>query len=144
MLSSNSQNETIAYFLRLVKSWNPMVRPSYAMTDCDQAQIAALEAVYPQCKVLLCTWHVLHAIQSHFRTDLFPDLWEEMKSLVRTEDLAEFNKIWDKISTDPAIPQSFVEYVSKQWIPIVHMWSGIGRRSRSIYQESNTNMLLEG
>jgi hypothetical protein len=144
MLSSNSQNGTIAYFLHLIKSWNPKVRPAYIMTDCDQAQIAALEAVYPQSQVLLCTWHVLHAIQSHFRTDQFPELWALVKKLVHTLDLAEFNKILDKISSDPAFPQSFVEYFSKQWVPIVHMWSGIGRKSRSIYEESNTNMLLEG
>ena len=144
MLSSNSKNETIAYFLRLIRSWNPEVRPVYLMTDCDQAQIAALEAVYPQSQVLLCTWHVLHAIQSHFRTDQFPELWALVKKLVHTRDLAEFNKIFDKISRDPAFPQSFVEYFSTQWVPMVHMWSEIGRKSRSIYEESNTNMLLEG
>jgi hypothetical protein len=144
MLSSNSQRETVAYFLRLVNSWNPDVRPAYVMTDCDQAQIGALEAVYPQSQVLLCTWHVLHAIQSHFRTDHFPELWALVKKLVQTSDLAEFNKILEKISSDPAFPQSFIEYFSSQWIPMVHMWSGITRKSRSIYEESNTNMLLEG
>jgi hypothetical protein len=41
------------------------------MTDCDQAQISALETVYPQTWVILCRWHVLHAIQSHFQTDHF-------------------------------------------------------------------------
>jgi hypothetical protein len=144
MLSSNSQNETIAYFLHLIKSWNPEVRPAYLMTDCDQAQISALEAVYPQSQVLLCTWHVLHAIQSHFWINHFLELWTLVKKLVHTSDLAEFTKILDKISSDPAFPQSFTEYFSKQWVPMVHMWSGIGRRSQSIYEESNTNMLLEG
>ena len=114
------------------------------MTDCDQAQIAALKIVYPQSQVLLCTWHVLHAIQSHFRTDQFPDLWALIKKLVHTVDLAEFNQILDKISSDPAFPQSFIDYFSTQWFPLVHMWSGIGRKSRSIYEKSNTNMLLEG
>jgi hypothetical protein len=119
----------IAYFLCLVKSWNPEVQPAYLMTDCDQAQIAVLQAVYPQSQVLLCTWHVLHAIQSHFRTDHFPELWALVKKLVHTSDLAEFCKILDKISSDPAFPQSFIEYFEKQWVPLVHMWSGIGRKS---------------
>jgi hypothetical protein len=114
------------------------------MTDCDQGQIAALQAVYPQGQVLLCAWHVLRAIQAHFWTNHFPELWALVKKLVSTPDLAEFNKILDKISSDPAFPQSFVKYFNTQWVPMVHMWSGIGRRSRSIYEESNTNMLLEG
>ena len=108
MLSSNSQNGTITYFLRLIQSWNPKVWPAYIMTDCDQAQIAALEAVYPQSQVLLCTWHVLHVIWSHFRTDQFPELWALVKKLVHTSDLAEFNEILDKISSDPAFPQSWI------------------------------------
>jgi hypothetical protein len=62
----------------------------------------------------------------------------------KTADLAEFNEILDMISSDPAFPQSFVEYFSKQWVPVVHMWSGIGQKSQSIYEKSNTNMLLEG
>ena len=144
MLSSNSKYETITYFLQLIKSWNPKVQPAYLMMDCDRAQIVALNTVYPQSQVLLCTWHVLHAIQSHFQIDHFPDLWALVKKLVHTSDLAEFNRILDKISSDPAFPQSFVEYFSTQWLPLVHMWSGIGRKSRSIYEESNTNMLLEG
>ena len=74
MLSFNSQNGTIAYFLCLIKSWNLKVWPAYIMTDCDQAQITALEAVYPLSQVLLCMWHVLYTIRLHFRTDQFLEL----------------------------------------------------------------------
>ena len=144
MLSSNSQSETITYFLHLIKSWNPKVRPAYLMTDCDQAQITALKVVYPQSQVILCTWHVLHVIQSHFWSNHSPDLWALVKKLVQTSDLAKFNKVLDKIITDPTFPQSFVEYFATQWFPMVHIWSGIDRRSWSICEESNTNMLLEG
>ncbi len=144
MLSSNIQFDTIAYFLRLVWSWNPTVQPVYFMTDCDQAQIAALEVVFPQTQVILCGWHVLRAIQSHFWTDQFPELWDLLKILVRTSDLAEFFTIWEKISSNPAFPQSFVEYFTTKWIPVVHMWSAVTRKSRIIYEESDTNMLLEG
>ncbi len=144
MLSSNIQSETVAYFLNLVRSWNPAVRPAYFMTDCDQAQIAALETVFPQTQVTLCRWHVLRAIQSHFRTDQFPELWDLLKKLVRTSDLGEFFAIWEKISSDPAFPQSFVEYFSTKWIPVVHMWSPVTQKSQVIYEEGDTNMLLEG
>ena len=55
MLSSNSKHEIITYFLCLIRSWNPEVWPAYLITDCNQAQIAALKIVYPQSQVLLCT-----------------------------------------------------------------------------------------
>src|SRR5882762_1078482 len=54
MLASNTQYETIAYFLNLVQVWNPDVWPTYCMTDRDQAQMAAMEAIYPQSHMLLC------------------------------------------------------------------------------------------
>lgn len=144
MLSTNTTSETIAYYLNLVRSWHPTVRPAYFMTDCDQAQIAALEVVYPQTRVILCRWHVLRAIQSHFRTDQFPELWVLLKTLVRTSDLAEFFAIWEKIQSDPAFPETFITYFSKKWMPVVYMWSPVTWKSRGIYEESDTNMLLEG
>ena len=144
MLSSNIKSETIAYFLFLVRTWNPDVQPTQFMTDCDQAQISALQAIYPQSQVLLCKWHVLHAIQSHFWTDQFPELWTLLKKLVSTSDLAEFLTIWDKIYTDQGFPKSFVEYFNSKWAPVVHMWSKISQKSRDIYSEGDTNMLLEG
>jgi hypothetical protein len=143
MVSSNTQTETMAYFLKLVQSWNPELRPTYFMTDRDQAQIAALEAVFPQTQVLLCRWHILHAVQSHFRTDQFPALWDLIKKLVRTSEMNEFWSIWNKISSDPSFPKSFVDYFGEKWIPVVHMWSPIARKCRGIYEESDTNMLLE-
>ena len=99
----NNQGHNIC----LERSWNPQVWPAYLMTDCDQAQIAALETVFPQGQVLLGTWHVLHAIQSHCWTDHFPELWALIKKLVSTPHQANFNQIFDKILSNPAFPQSF-------------------------------------
>jgi hypothetical protein len=114
------------------------------MTDRDQAQITALEVVFPESRITLCRWHVLRAIQTHFRTDQFPELWVLVKKLVLTPDVGEFLTIWDKISTDPAFPHSFVEYFSSNWLTVVHMWSPATRKGQSIFVESDTNMLLEG
>ena len=113
------------------------------MTDWYQAQISAVETVFPQAHMLLCQWHVLHVIQLHFRTDHFPELWIQIKKLVQTTDVSEFGVIWDKIWTDPAYPQSFVSYFETRWIPNVHMWSAVTRKYWTIYEESDTNMLLE-
>jgi hypothetical protein len=90
MLTTHGTTNTIKFFLNWVKEVSPMVRPIIFITDRDQAQIAAINAVYPETKILLCLWHVLHAIRSHFVTEAFPELWHKVKALVNTEDLAEF------------------------------------------------------
>ena len=113
------------------------------MTDRDQAQIAALEIVYPQSRIYLCMWHVLHTIWTHFVTSQFQGLWEKIKHLVVTEDLLMFFNIWDEISSDPLAPESIVKYLQTEWLPVLHMWSGTARKNRSIFVEGNTNMLIE-
>jgi hypothetical protein len=143
MLTTNGTTSTISFFLNWVKEASPMVRPTIFMTDCDQAQIAAINAVYPETKTLLCLWHVLRAIRSHFVTEAFPALWHKIKVLVNTKDLAEFHNLCDYIFTDPSVPSSVVQYMTK-WMKVPHMWSKVLRKKRSIYHEGDTNMLLEG
>ena len=143
MLTTHGMTNTIKFFLNWVKEVSPMVRPIIFMTDCDQAQIMAIEAVYPETKTLLCLWHVLRAIRSHFVTEKFPVLWSKVKALVNTKDLAEFFNLHDYIFTDPSVPSSVVQYMTK-WMKVPHMWSKVVRKKRSIYHEGDTNMLLEG
>ena len=106
------------------------------MTDRDQVQIVALQIVYPHSRIFLCMWHVLHAIRSHFVTSQF-------KAWVITDDLAVFLNIWDEISTDPSVPKSVVEYLATEWLQVLHMWSRTARKNRTIFEEGNTNMLIE-
>jgi len=143
MLTSSATTEIIMFFVRCVRDASPSVRPGIIMTDRDQAQIAALETVYPHSWIFLCRWHVLHVIRSHFITNQFQALWEKIKRWVITDDLVMFFNIWDKISSDPSTPQSIVKYLQKEWLPVLHMWSGTERKNRTIFEEGNTNMLIE-
>lgn len=43
--------------MNLLLGWNPLVMPKYGMVDYDIAEIAALEAVFPDIKVYLCDFH---------------------------------------------------------------------------------------
>ena len=104
MLTSSAMTEIITFFVRRVRDASPSVWPSIIMTDRDQAQIAALETVYPHSRIFLCRWHVLRAIRSHFVTNQFQALWEKIKRWVITDDLAMFFNIWDEISSDPSTP----------------------------------------
>lgn len=54
------QSETgdkIAEALKVIASWNPEWNPPYFMTDYSDAEISAIESVFPQCKVYLCDFH---------------------------------------------------------------------------------------
>lgn len=143
MLSSNGKEATIKYFLDFVKKRSPDVTPRITMSDRDQAQMNAIKAVYPETTLFLCWWHVLRAMRMHFRTEEFPDLWERIREWVKTPDQSRFDSLWDWIQTDPSVPLSFVDYLKTNWMGIVPLWAGISRQNRTIFQESDTNMLIE-
>src|SRR6267142_1730704 len=143
MLTSSGTTDTIAFSICWVWDASPTVQPAVIMSDCDQAQLQALKDVYPLSQIWLCIWHVLRAMRSHFSITVFQSLWEKVKALVKTEDLAEFYTIWDEISTDPSVPPSFVQYMASSWIPASHMWSKVMRKDHPIYLEGDTNMLIE-
>ena len=143
MLSSSGTEATIAYFLNFVKLRSPAISPTIIMTDRDKAQMNAIAAVYPDSTVLLCWWHVLRAIRTHFRTEEFPKLWEGIREWVKTSDQIQFDSFWEKMQTDPSVPQSLVDYLKVHWMSITHHWSAIHRKNRTIFQEGDTNMLIE-
>lgn len=113
------------------------------MSDRDQAQLAAIKETYPLSRVFLCTWHVLRAMRRHFVTDAFKPLWDKVQIWVKTGDPAEFSRIWGEISTDPLVPQSFLQYLKTEWMPVTEMWSRVSRQNRHIFEEGDTNMLIE-
>jgi len=143
MITSNGTTENIAFFVKWVRDANPEVRPAIIMTDCDQAQINALETVYPQSRIFLCHWHVLRAMRSHFVTTEFDALWVKIKALVKTDNQGIFDSLWQEICTDPSVPQSVVKYLNDGWMNRTNMWSKVHRKNRTIFQEGDTNMLIE-
>jgi hypothetical protein len=143
MLASNGMTDTIAFFVSWVRDMSLAVRPVVIMTDRDCAQIKALTAIYPDSQILLCKWHVLCAMRSHFNTNEFPDLWAKVKAFVNASESGDFVKLWVEISTDPSVPQSFVQYMKSEWLPEVKMWSLVLQKNHSILEEGDTNMLLE-
>lgn len=143
MLSSSGTEATVEFFLNFVKTRSPDVTPAIIMSDRDKAQMNAINTVYPESKLLLCWWHVLRAIRMHFRTEEFPKVWERVREWVKTSDQSEFDSIWEWLQTDSSVPQSLVDYLETNWMDIVPLWSGTLRQQRTIYQDGDTNMLIE-
>ena len=143
MLSSNGTQITIQYFMNLVRSRSPDVSPSIFMTDRDQAQVNAICETYPTCRIFYCWWHVLRAIRSHFVTTEFQELWALIQKWVRTTDQYEFDAWWEDIQNDHTVPQSLSKYLAREWLPVKEMWSAVFRQNRTIFEEGDTNMLLE-
>jgi MULE transposase domain len=144
MLSSNGTQATIEYFLKLIKARSPEIAPSIFMTDRDHAQVNAIRAAFPECqRIFYCWWHVLRAIRTHFNTKEFPDLWELIQDWIRTTDDDVFNDGWAQIQGDTDVPKSVAEYIGREWLPHKEMWSAMSRQNRTIFEEGDTNMLLE-
>ncbi|KAJ7491811.1 hypothetical protein B0H11DRAFT_1718643 [Mycena galericulata] len=58
-------------------------------------------------------------------------------------DKSEFDAAWTKIQE--LAPASFVQYLNQYWMTdkVVQMWSGMYRTGRNIFEQSDTNMLIE-
>jgi len=143
MLVSNGTKDIISFFLCWVRDRSPAISLAMIMTNRDLVQIGALKIVYPDSRIFLCKWHVLCAMRTHFNASEFPELWTKVKALVSTSDEEEFNKLWSEILNDPKGPKSFVEYMALQWISNKEMWSLVYRKDQSIFEEGDTNMLIE-
>ena len=117
--------------------------PAIIMSDRDKAQMSAVNTIYLDSKLLLCWWHVLRAIWMHFRTEEFPEVWDCICEWVKTSDQSKFDSIWEWLQTNPLVPQSLSEYLKINWMTIMPLWSGTMRKERTIFQEGDTNMLIE-
>ena len=143
MLSLNSMEATIKFFLNFVKIYSLEITPKITMSDHDQAQMNAIKAIYLDTTLLLCWWHVLHAMQVHFCMEEFLEPWECVQEWVKASNQAWFDSLWEWIQTNLLVPQSFVDYLQSNWMGIVLLWAGISRQHWKIFQEGDTDMLIE-
>jgi hypothetical protein len=73
----------------------------------------------------------------------FEGLWQKIKALVTTDNQAVFDHLWCEICTDPSVPPSVIKYLNDVWMQRPHMWSKVFWKDRSIFEERDTNMLIE-
>ncbi|KZP29245.1 hypothetical protein FIBSPDRAFT_727730 [Athelia psychrophila] len=141
MISSNGTESTIDFFLVTLRYHNPGVIFKIFMCDFDWATINSIRRRYPESLLLLCWWHVLHAWQQHFVISHYPELWALLKTWHWVTDDTEFWTCWKKIQT-LAVP-SFIDYIERYWLPQKDLWSAVSRKNRTVFEQNDTNMLVE-
>ncbi|CAK5284599.1 unnamed protein product [Mycena citricolor] len=143
MLSSNGKADTIRYFLVHLRKQNPDVIPRRFMSDMDTAQLRTLAKLYLETLILLCWWHVLHAWQQHFNIHAYEELWKKLEGWICITDKTKFWDCWEEIKM--IAPVSVVLYLESNYLDekTLRMWSAIYRQDRSIFEISDTNMLVE-
>jgi len=47
------------------------------------------------------------------------------------------------MQSDKKNPDTVIGYLARDWVPCKDMWSAIFRQNRTIFEEGDTNMLLE-
>ncbi|KAJ7767491.1 hypothetical protein DFH07DRAFT_736904, partial [Mycena maculata] len=143
MICSNGTGKTIDYFLVHIRLQNPDTDPRRFMSDRDPAQMGKIIVRYPISQLLLCWWHAPHAWQKHIVIAHYPELWEKLKKWYRLTDETEFQSCWEEIKE--LSPPSVIDYFEKYWLgdKWVPLWSGVYCQDRTVYEEGDTNMLVE-
>jgi MULE transposase domain len=113
MISSNGKEVTIYFFLKTFHARNPTV-PRCILSDRDDAQLNALQRVFPSSRLFLCLWHVLHAWRRYLRTQDHPEVWKLCQQLPRAETKEKFDEIWILIKMKA--PRDFVQYLETNWM----------------------------
>jgi hypothetical protein len=79
----------------------------------------------------------------HFNTKEFEDLWALIQDWVCMVDDDKFKASWTQIQGDTKVPRSVAQYIAREWLPQKEMWSAMLHKNRTIFEEGDTNMLLE-
>ncbi|CAG8685783.1 8662_t:CDS:1, partial [Ambispora gerdemannii] len=65
LISEKKAGETLIFWLEAIKNQNQEWKPHTFLTNCDDAQQNAINAVFPNARILLCQWHVKNAWQKN-------------------------------------------------------------------------------
>ena len=141
LITSDGRMDTLKIFLNEFKKIYPWV--GTFMTDNDDAEIGAIEAVYPESNHLLCWWHILRnwrirllqpqniSNDPNFKTKLF-DL------LMNSNDFeADFEQLLSIASPE------FSKYLQTFLYPKREKWAHQFRKYIKMYKSTNSNMLIE-
>ena len=58
-------------------------------------------------------------------------------------DNNQFDTWWIQIRGDKNVPKTIANYIERDWLSYKQMWSAMSRQNHTIFEEGDTNMLLE-
>ena len=97
-ITQSETAEQIQEALQILQTWNPEWKPRYFMCDYSEAELAALEAVFPGVTVYLCDFHREQALLE-IRTPELSDV-RDIQSIQRLPTLLP---LWKTTKCDPAL-----------------------------------------
>ena len=56
-IAQNETTDNIGEALEVLRKWNPEWNPLYFISDYSEAELTAIEAVFPNAKTYLCDFH---------------------------------------------------------------------------------------
>lgn len=146
LISSNGTEETLIRFLSAFKKICPRV--SAIMTDNDNAEINAIEKVFPDVKHLLCWWHIIQNWKKKLlMIENKPSIDKEkfygmmLGLLMNDYSPNEFETRYQEILSLSSA--SFGYYLNTWYLKKKEKWAYCYRKSTLMFKETNSNMLIE-
>ena len=116
--------------LQMIKGWSVSWNVRFGMCNYSEAEISALEKVFPGIRVYICDFYREQAwtrwvrkvesglshneqkeLLSHLRSVAYSDTWEDLCTRLRA---LKGSLLWERITVK--------RYISQYWFPTIHRW----------------------
>ncbi|XP_078159354.1 protein FAR1-RELATED SEQUENCE 5-like [Carex rostrata] len=104
-------------------------QPYVIITDREFALINAINIVFPECKHLLCVWHIekniLTKCKKYFETE---EIWvgflSSWKNVVYSSTELEYKEHWKEFESKYMEKKKALEYIENVWLPLKEKFVG--------------------
>ncbi|XP_064485445.1 uncharacterized protein LOC135397822 [Ornithodoros turicata] len=123
----------IAEALQVFKQWCPMFSPQYWMVDYSDAEISAINSVFPKSAVMLCDFHREQAWDRWLRRKENGVINREgalshLRKLAHATTREEFEKAYKDLSSSCYwTNHKFRRYIETEWLPVSEKWVRLHR-----------------
>lgn len=121
-LQAEKENNYEWALQKLKRLFEPHALPNVFVTGKEQALIHAVHTVFPNCKHLLCTFHISRDIEQNCKryfeaSEGWKVFFQEWSDLTQSESEQEFVNMWEKFKATWAAFPKCLEYVATTWLP---------------------------
>uniref|UniRef100_A0A7M5VBX8 Uncharacterized protein n=1 Tax=Clytia hemisphaerica TaxID=252671 RepID=A0A7M5VBX8_9CNID len=148
-VTENESFESILEALKVVKSWNPSLKPLFAMTDYCKEEINSLECVFPGCEVLICDFHREQAWGRWLKatkngcSGRKDDILPRLRRIARSKTIEEMNEALISLRSSEFWEEdkynNLREYIENYWLQIKERWVWAYRKDRFMVNINTNN-----